>query len=230
MNSIDGKILESHGVTVSDLYEGAFQIKMKAEQLTREGKDATDLYRKEYRIISSLVEMGDPASMILMGEMLQGRKLPEFEEDSVRKAMSLWQKAATRGEARGYTNIGLVYLHRSVPGGGNWFSDVEYDPEKAFECFLKGYEHGDSKAGRHVGLCYRDGLGTQKDEKMAYRYFCLAAERNDSTARYLKAECLYDGAGVEQNKEEALRIMRQLVEDRAHDADKAMEFITTHSV
>lgn len=229
MNTIDWKKLSESEITIRDLYQGAFQIKMKAEQLTREGKNSDDLYRSEYHIISALSQIGDPASMILLGEMLQGNKVPGLNvEDPVKEAVELWQKAADNGEARGYTNIGLVYLHRSVPGGGNNFENIEYDRQKALGFFLKGYENGDSKAGRHIGLCYRDGIGTEADPVLAYDYFCKAAERHDSTARYLKAECLYYGKGVTQDKEQALKIMQELIDENAHDAPQAAEFIKSH--
>ncbi|MBE6125328.1 MAG: sel1 repeat family protein [Erysipelotrichaceae bacterium] len=229
MSSIDGRLLERNNVTTEDLYQGAFWIKMKAEQLLREGKNADFLYQSEYRIVSALTEMGDPASMILLGEMLQGGRTPEKDMvTAVRMAMDIWQKAGEKGQARGYTNIGLVYLHRSVPGGGNESGDVEYDPEKALEYFMKGYEKGDSKAGRHIGLCYRDGLGTEKNAEMAYHYFSLAADRKDSTARYLMAEALYNGFGTQQDRDAAKEIMKKLVEDKAHDADKAAEFLKNH--
>ena len=229
MNNTDWSILSRYDVTVKDLYDGAFQLKMKAEQLQKEGKDATELYASEYRIISALAEMGDPASMILLGELLQGGHCPEQEENQrVRKALQLWQKAAESGEARGYTNIGLVYLHRSVPGGGNSFGDVEYDPGKALSYFVKAYEKGDSKAGRHIGLCYRDGIGTKKDDEKAYQYFSFAAERNDSTATYLKAECLYHGKGTARDITAARQLMKKLVDNNAHDAYRAAEFLKTH--
>ena len=225
MNYIDSEILISHGVTVSDLYLGAFELKMKAEQLVREGKNADRLYESEYRIISALAEMEDPASMILLGEMLQGGRAPYEDGDPVLKAMDVWLKAAKKGEARGYTNIGLVYLHRAVPGGGDNFGSVTYDPEKALNYFRLGYDNGDSKAGRHIGLCYRDGIGTHPDPQLAYLWFCRAAQRNDSTARYLKAECLYYGNGVTQNRQQALEIMKELIAQNAHDAAKAHDFI-----
>ena len=230
MEKVDWELLEKHGVTVRDLYDGAFQIKMKAEELVREGKNADQLYESEYRIISALSEMGDPSSMILLGEMMQGGRTPEKDTDAaVRKAMELWLNAAEKGEARGYTNLGLICLHRGVPGGGDSFGDVEYDPKKALEYFLKGYENGDTKAGRHIGLCYRDGAGVEENEEMAYHYFCLAADRNDSTARYLKAEALYYGYGTVQNKEAAFEIMKELVKEQAHDAGKAAEFLENHA-
>lgn len=229
MSSIDWKVLESHGVTIEDLYAGAFQIKMKAEQLQRDNKDASELYAREYRIISALAEMGHAPALALLGEMLQGGRTPEKDNKAaVRKALEVWQQAGEKGKARGYTNIGLVYLHRSVPGGSDYYGDVEYDPESAFAYFMKGCENGDSKAPRHIGLCYRDGLGTEKNLEKAYQYFCLAAERNDSTAAYLQAECLYEGLGVEQDREKALAIMKQLVERKAHDAEKAAQFLDSH--
>ena len=229
MNNINWKILEEHKVTLRDLYEGAFQIKMKAEQLEREGKDNASLYESEYRIISALAEMGDSLSMLLLGEMLQGGKVPELSmENPVRRAMELWQEAAENGEGRGYTNIGLVYLHRSVPGGGEDYGDVPYDPAKALACFHKAYDNGDSKAGRHIGLCYRDGIGSEPDDEKAYEWFCKAAERNDSTALYLKAECLFNGTGVDADREQCLKIMNKLVSDHAHDADKAQEFMAKY--
>ena len=231
MSNIDWKILDKQGVSIKDLYEGAFLIKMKAEELLREGKNADELYESEYRIISSLSQMGDPSAMILLGEMLQGRKVKSLSvNDPTIKAMELWREAAEKGEARGYTNIGLLYLHKPIPGGGEDHTNVEYDPEKALSYFLKAYELGDSKAGRHIGICYKDGIGTKTDPEKAYEWFCKAADRNDSTARYLKAECIYYGKGVEEDKEKALKLMKELACQSAHDSQKAAQFIETHLI
>ena len=229
MNCIDPDLFARHAVTIEDIYQGAFQIKMKAEELSRQKKDPTRLYQSEYRLICALSDLKHGPSMLLMGELLQGGKIEEIRSipERIEKAVLIWEEAACLGQPTGLTNIGLLYLHKTIPGGGDDHGEIPYDPEKAFSYLVKAYEAGDSKAGRHIGLCYRDGIGVEKDPEKAYDYFDKAAARNDSTAKYLKAECLYYGHGVEKDENTAISIMEQLISENAHDADKAKEFLSS---
>jgi hypothetical protein len=160
--------------------------------------------------------------MLWLGELYQGDKVEAAHEaeDPVAIAIDWWTKAAENGQPRGYANIGLLYAHESVPGGGDAYGNVEYNEETAFEYYVKATEAGDSKAPRYVGLCYQDGKGVEADEEKALENFKLAAERNDSTGIVYYANYLLEGRGCEQDIDAALSLYQSIVDNNGHDITK----------
>ena len=51
----------------------------------------------------------------------------------------------------GLTDIGLLYAHSGVPGGGKLFGNIEEDPAKAMEYYLAGFEAGVIADGLALG-------------------------------------------------------------------------------
>ena len=184
------------------------------------GEDA-ESWEQMARFCKAGILMGDARCMSSMAEIICGKKTKEAEEceDPFKEAVSLWQQAAEKGDGRSATNLGLLHLHKPIPGAGK-LGELEYDEEKALAYFIKGYENGDMKAGRHVGLCYKEGRGTEKDDAKAFEWFGKAAERGDSSAQLFIADSLLDGIGTEQNVPEAIERYKALVECNGHDVDE----------
>lgn len=67
-----------------------------------------------------------------------------------------------------------------------------FDSKKAFNlddkmAFLRmkiGADKGHAKSMHFVGICYRSGVGTVKNEKLGIKYYTMAAEKNHPTANY----------------------------------------------
>lgn len=223
----EANILEQYGIGADDLECAVLAIKEQAERAERslggqamhlQTKSVAEMFETEYRLAQLCADMGNAQCCLLIGELLQGGKVKAPEGcDGVAEAMKWWEKGAEAGMERCYTNIGLISLHKPIPGGGKSFGSVPYDEEKAFNCFVKAYELGDKKAGRHVGLCYFDGIGTQKDEEKAFGYFSAAMERGDSTATLYVADCLLKGTGTAQDTAKAIEIYKHLHEIGGHD-------------
>lgn len=206
-------VIEAAGITVDDLEAVALYYK----NLSESGE--ADEYETEYRFALAAAEFGSCEAMLWLGELYQGDKVEAAheEEDPVAVAIEWWLKAVENDQPRGYTNIGLLYEHKSVPGGGEAYGNIEYSEETAFEYYLMGSDAGDMKAPRYIGLCYQDGIGVEADEEMAFEYFKLAAERGDSTGLVYYANYLLEGRGCEQDVDAAIALYQEIVDTNGHD-------------
>ena len=61
------------------------------------------------------------------------------------------------------------------------FDEEKYD--EAITWFSEASEMGHGDATYHLGLCYKDGLGVEKDADKSMEYFRLAAEQGSSEAQ-----------------------------------------------
>lgn len=208
--------LADAGLTMEDIQEAGRYYKSASES------GAIDGWESEYRFALAAASLGSGDAMLWLGELFQGDKIEAAHEadDPVAIAMEWWEKAANYGQPRGLANIGLLYRHESVPGGGPAYGNVEYDEVKAFEYFVKSAENGDSKAPRYVGLAYQDGIGVEVDEAKAFEFFELAAERNDSTGKYLYAMYLLQGKSCDQDVEKAIALLDEQVVNKEHELTK----------
>ena len=99
--------------------------------------------------------------------------------------------------------IGTVHTEGLAAGSGpeaQYEKGMDYfernDLDSAFSYFqISGEIKGYAPSQNMLGICYRDGLGTEKDLTEAERYFALAAEQGNSEA---KANL----AAMEKGKEE----------------------------
>lgn len=82
-------------------------------------------------------------------------------------AAAWYEKAAKSGDPVAQFNYGTFCW----TGRGN----VPADREQAFEWWKKAAENGILNAKTNLGICYRDGLGTEKDTDKARNLFIEAA-------------------------------------------------------
>ncbi len=200
-------IIAEAGITADDLEAAALYFKNNNE------------FESEYHFALAAAALGSGEAMLWLGELYQGINVEDAKEadDPVAVAIDWWTKAAENGQPRGYANIGLLYAHEFIPGGGTEYGDIEYDEDKALEYYLMATEAGDSKAPRYVGLCYQDGVGVDVDEEKAFEYFKLAADREDSTGIVYYADYLLAGRGCEQDIDAALALYQNIVDTNGHD-------------
>lgn len=184
----------------------------------RSPEEDAPLWESMFRISRLGALMGDAGCMSSLADIYYGQKTEETKNDegSFDEAIKWWQKAAEAGDGRAATNLGLLYMQKEIPGAGS-HGVLEFDAAKALEYFIMGHENGDMKAGRHVGLCYRDGVGTEKDAAKAFEWFEKAAERGDSSSALYMADCILKGEGTEQNIPDAISRYSALVECEGHD-------------
>ena len=87
-----------------------------------------------------------------------------------------------------------------------------------FEQYLKAAEGGDANAQYNLGLCYKDGSGTAKDEVEAVKWYRKAAEQGLAKAQYFLGICYSLGKGVVKDQAEAVKWCRKAAEQDYADA------------
>jgi TPR repeat protein len=128
--------------------------------LVKSDKKAAKIYRRA-------VELGEVDAMVFLGELYEygnGVKLDK------KKAERLYRAAADRGDALAQNDVGVLLAS-------------EEKIEEAFRYFAlaadQGYTHGET----NLGICYRDGAGTEVDLGKARYWFERAAAKGDERAK-----------------------------------------------
>lgn len=146
------------------------------------------------------------------------------------KAFEIYKLCATMGHARSMNTVGLMYKRgRGVTANGieaaNWFQlagesgctqgwynlGIHYknmkppsqDFSKAYECFSKGTERGDSVCEFMQGYLRYKGLGCEQDYSQAFSHFKRAADKRVSNSVYFLGLCYRNGYGVQMNEDSA---------------------------
>jgi TPR repeat protein len=122
--------------------------------------------KKAAKIWKRAVELGDVEAMRYLGEMYRkglGVKLDK------KKAERLFRMAADRGDACAQSSLGLL-LHS------------EEKHEEAFRYVALAADQGRTSAELNLGVCYRDGEGTEVDLGKARYWFERAAAKGSEQA------------------------------------------------
>lgn len=163
-----------------------------------------DYYDIEMKLAKLGAEMGNGELALWVGEIYQGGHVADVSEnEAIEKAIEWWEYAAEIGQPRGWTNIGLLYAHRSVPGGGENFGDIELDKDTAIEYLTKADDEGDIKAPRYLAFTYEEA----EDYENALTYYTKAADLDDITAKYYAGKYYFEGLGTEVDYEQALEYL-----------------------
>ena len=175
------------------------------------------------KYLNLAVEFEDSGAMNALAKMYQdkGAYPANTCENPGVKSVELLMRSAEKGNPNACADIGMFYLGKPVPGFGGDFGSISYDAEKGLSYLFRALEGGNMKCGRHIGLCYKNGVGTEQNFEKAYYYYCQAADRGDSTAKLYKGDCLLKGEGTEQNVKEAIEIYKSMVENNEHDRTAA---------
>ncbi|AFI03928.1 tetratricopeptide repeat protein [Helicobacter cetorum] len=104
------------------------------------------------------------------------------------KSATYWQKVGEMGEFIGYFNAGRLYESAGAMAGKDKIKGVKINEQKAFECFLKAANMGDTKSCLKVGVAYYDGNGVEKDYTKAFEYFheVIKKENNEKEKAKIK--------------------------------------------
>ena len=118
-------------------------------------KDEPD-HRKVETLLRDQAEEGNPIAKYGLGSWyLHGYH--HFEKD-VAKGIKLIEEAAEERVPEACYD--LAYGFESGKGG-------EQNPKMAFKYYVLAALYGDSDSFVHVGRCYHDGIGVEKDEELA---------------------------------------------------------------
>ncbi len=202
------EVFDEVGITVQDLASAGGAWVMGLD------KDESQL---KFLKAAALLGYGDAA--FSLGESYHSGNAYDADQydDLVTEAVNWWEMAGANGSPRGWDDIGLLYLHQSVPGGGDDYGDIPYDEDIAFDYFQRATDAGDAKAPRHLAECYENGWGCEPDDAKAFESYVIASERNDSTATVEVADRYLEGRGVDQDVETAMAMYQKIVDDVDHD-------------
>ena len=93
----------------------------------------------------------------------------------LRKAVSLYRRAAAQGNRNACYNLGLYYdIGRGVPE----------NRRLSFRWHLKAWQLGDHESQRIVGYRYHEGKGVRRDPERAIFWYRRAARGGDVYAEY----------------------------------------------
>ncbi len=208
---IMGEALEAAGITVDDLAAAGGALPPWLGNVDEE--------ELEFKFMKAAAYAGYSDAAFSLGEKYHAGTAYDSDEieDNVAEAVMWWTIAGDNGSPRGYADIGLLYLHEAVPGGGDEFGDIPYDEDMAFEYFQKSVDGGDEKGARYLAQCYENGWGCDVDAAKAFECYELAAERGDSTATVEVADRYLAGNGVDQDVEKAMSMYQEIVDEVGHD-------------
>lgn len=86
----------------------------------------------------------------------------------------------------------------------------EGNEEKAFECYMKAAEMGDTDAYYNVANAYLNGEGVERDFDKAFEWYQKASDSGDTYAKLKLAECYKRGAGCERDYAAAMALYQQV--------------------
>lgn len=84
--------------------------------------------------------------------------------------------------------------------------DEKQDYKHAVFWYKAAAKEGCKIAKNNLGVCYRDGLGIEKDDQKAFQLYTESANENHSFAQCNLGRCYEFGYGVEKNAKEAFRL------------------------
>jgi TPR repeat protein len=131
--------------------------------LVKSDKKAAKIYRRA-------VELGNVDAMVQLGVLYQiGSSVKLDNLDFLKKAERLFRAAADRGDAVGQACLGS-------------FLCSQEKLEEGFRYFALAADQGYTSGEQDLGVCYRDGHGTEVDLGKARYWFERAAAKGDEAA------------------------------------------------
>ncbi len=124
-----------------------------------------------------------------------------YQRGDFETARSLWQKAATEGDASAQYNLGLIYSE----GRG-----VVRNPEVAISWWRLAAENGHAQAQHNLALAYISGEtnvpGVSKEPRLdaAFVWLREAARQGLASSRFILGSMLLEGASSDEVRKEAI--------------------------
>ncbi|MBR2435429.1 MAG: sel1 repeat family protein, partial [Lentisphaeria bacterium] len=97
------------------------------------------------------------------------------------------------------------------------------DPKEKFEYYRQKAENGVAIHQYNLGVCYSEGLGTEKDEREALKWFRKAAEQNIGEAQYNLGVEYWNGIHVRRDVEKAKEWFRKAAKNGIREAAEIMQ-------
>lgn len=121
-----------------------------------------------------------------------------YQRGDYERALQELEKAAQKGDAQAYYNLGIFYREgKATPP----------DLKRSFEMYKRGAEKGSVLAAFNLGQAYRKGEGVAVDYAEAARWYEFAAKRSDYRAGNELGILYVEGKGVRADKIEGFAWM-----------------------
>ena len=133
--------------------------------------------------LQSNADSGHAPSLIALGEIR--------EQSDPTEAISLYKKAAAKGDATGYLKLADIF-ERGLFG-------KKANPKLAFSNYKKSAEAEHAVGMFHLARCYDKGIGTSPNELLATRTFLKSALKGLALAQVKMARRYYEGKGLEKD-------------------------------
>jgi len=133
---------------------------------------------------------GSPIAQRTMGECFEiGIGVPK----DLTQAILWYERASEGGDSEATMHLGVIY---SKVG-------PKKNPERAYACFRKAAETGNSEAQFRTGSCLLYGNGVQENPREAFNWFLKSSASKNSKAQFALGECYQYGNGTEQDQEKS---------------------------
>ena len=131
---------------------------------------------------------------------------PDMVEKDDAESFRWMKKAKDLGDKSAYYMLAGYY----EKGTG-----TRKNPEKAFKIYMRAYRKypTDHDAVRNLIRCYREGIGTEKDESKIPEIYRNSAEKGDVSANLALGQCYEDGIGTKVDPKEAFNCYEKVYED-----------------
>ncbi|CAK9026690.1 Cytochrome c oxidase assembly factor 7B (Beta-lactamase hcp-like protein) (Sel1 repeat-containing protein 1B), partial [Durusdinium trenchii] len=178
------------------------------ELLEKDVGKATTLYRK------ACDEMEHGNACFKMGQMFQGRRLGDEDEERKRQSFKYFERACKAGNSQGCANVGMALLSgfgcAKDPAKARQHLEAACGDNDALGCFNLGRL---SLEGKHEGIA--------KEPKAAVKPMLKACNLGHPNACHTLAVMYHKGDGVPQSDQESERF-RKLTMDIIKQAGKMM--------
>ena len=130
------------------------------------GLDLVKSDKKAAKIYRRAVELGDVRAMVFLGALYENGSGVKLDK---KKAERLYRAAADRGHAVAQCNLGFLL-------------GSEQKFEEAFRYYALSADQGFTDGENNLGICYRNGQGTEVDLGKARYWFERAAAKGHEKA------------------------------------------------
>lgn len=117
-----------------------------------------------------------------------------YQRGEYERALQEFEKAARKGDAQAYCNLGIFYREgKAMPP----------DLKRSFEMYKRGAEKGSVLSALNLGQAYRKGEGVAVDYAEAARWYEFAARRGDYRQATNSASSMWKAKVCEPTKSKA---------------------------